>query len=675
MTVSFRMSSGGRFDFEDGGTYCGGWQDGKAHGAGVCTGPKGQGEYSGAWESGFEISGVYTWPSGNCYEGEWMQGKRHGVGVEFKGKWTYKGEWTHGFKGRYGVRISTNSDAKYEGTWTTGLQDGYGVETYADGGTYRGQWLRGMRHGYGMRQSVPYGLAAAHYDSKTLRASLSSLRSTDQEVEGRDKRSDEVRGGFVLKGRLDESTAAATFQSKTPKSRRKFMDVLKLRKQNKSTGDISMRSKKSSSMRSTYSAESATHLYDTDAESEASLLSADDLDSSAIETYIGEWKNDKRAGFGVSERSDGLRYEGEWLNNTKHGYGVTTLRDGSKEHGKYKNNILVSSTQGRSKLFILRSNKLKERVENAVAAAQRAAQIAAQKADIAMTRMANARAKSEEAERAAAKARNDSNEARLRAREVAPEFHQPGTDVQKNKLPPELTNHVSSPTVPLTPQQSRPSVPEVKLPPIQQSARLSELFDATVVTDHFDQYETGSGLDAESIGRSLEAVSTRPASRTTSLAPSRGQSEERNDQLGQLPETNKSSQPGQTGLVRRSTLPSIVKRNEKQEEKMYVVDKGIRKQVRKDIEKDGPFRLKIEKVNDNIKGSLPDVSIQSTMNLLPREEVYKMSTQRREELRLLKEEEERRRRQEIVLSLGSVKVREKKTSQLLYINYQTVYFI
>ena len=54
--------NGGRFDFDDGGTYCGGWEDGKAHGNGVCTGPKGQGEYAGSWHYGFEVSGVYTWP-------------------------------------------------------------------------------------------------------------------------------------------------------------------------------------------------------------------------------------------------------------------------------------------------------------------------------------------------------------------------------------------------------------------------------------------------------------------------------------------------------------------------------------------------------------------------------------------------------------------------------------
>uniref|UniRef100_A0A6I8QEP2 Junctophilin 1 n=1 Tax=Xenopus tropicalis TaxID=8364 RepID=A0A6I8QEP2_XENTR len=48
---------------------------------------------------------------------------------------------------------------------------------------------------------------------------------------------------------------------------------------------------------------------------------------------MGEWKNDKRSGFGVSERSSGLKYEGEWLDNLRHGYGCTTFPDGKKEEG------------------------------------------------------------------------------------------------------------------------------------------------------------------------------------------------------------------------------------------------------------------------------------------------------------------------------------------------------
>ena len=32
----------------------------------------------------------------------------------------------------------------------------------------------------------------------------------------------------------------------------------------------------------------------------------DQLDASVTETYMGEWKNDKRSGFGISERSGKL---------------------------------------------------------------------------------------------------------------------------------------------------------------------------------------------------------------------------------------------------------------------------------------------------------------------------------------------------------------------------------
>ena len=113
-------------------------------------------------------------------------------------------------------------------------------------------------------------------------------------------------------------------------------------------------------------------------------LQDEQLDASVTETYMGEWKNDKRCGFGISERSDGLKYEGEWYNNRKYGYGVTTHR-GVREEGKYKNNVLVTSNQKRH-LFLMRSAKFRERIDSALNAAQRASKIALQKADIAISR-------------------------------------------------------------------------------------------------------------------------------------------------------------------------------------------------------------------------------------------------------------------------------------------------
>ncbi|XP_049869676.1 junctophilin-1 isoform X1 [Pectinophora gossypiella] len=432
-----RGLNGGRFDFDDGGTYCGGWEDGKAHGHGVCTGPKGQGAYAGSWHFGFEVSGVYTWPSGSSFEGQWQNGKRHGLGVETRDRWLYRGEWTQGYKGRYGVRQSTTSNAKYEGTWANGLQDGYGSETYADGGTYQGQWMRGLRHGYGVRTSAPFGLAShyrgGHRDHRGSQASLADAGTPDPS-ERRNNRMDDARGGFVLKASSDEpSGRRGSLVEKTKKGL-----LSKLRKQ-RSTGELDKRGTGSSvrsggsngsgsSWVSSVSSHSAVTHASLHTNSNASFVVEDEhLDAGVTETYMGEWKNDKRTGFGVSERSDGLRYEGEWFANRKYGYGVTTFRDGTREEGKYKNNVLITS-QKRKHMFLMRSAKFRERVDSAVNAAQRASKIALQKADIAISRTATARGKAEQADEAADQAKEDCDIAQTTAKQFAPDFKHPGFD-------------------------------------------------------------------------------------------------------------------------------------------------------------------------------------------------------------------------------------------------------
>uniref|UniRef100_G3TAK7 Junctophilin n=1 Tax=Loxodonta africana TaxID=9785 RepID=G3TAK7_LOXAF len=435
------MSSGGRFNFDDGGSYCGGWEDGKAHGHGICTGPKGQGEYTGSWSHGFEVLGVYTWPSGNTYQGTWAQGKRHGIGLESKGKWVYKGEWTHGFKGRYGVRECTGNGAKYEGTWSNGLQDGYGTETYSDGGTYQGQWAGGMRQGYGVRQSVPYGMAAVI--RSPLRTSINSLRSehtngtvllpdASPAVAGSPAVS---RGGFVL---VAHSDAEILKSKKKGLFRRSLLSGLKLRKSESKSSLASQRSKQSSfrseaGMSTVSSTASDIHSTISLGEGEAELSAVeDDIDATTTETYVGEWKNDKRSGFGVSQRSDGLKYEGEWASNKRHGYGCMTFPDGTKEEGKYKQNILVSGK--RKNLIPLRASKIREKVDRAVEAAERAATIAKQKAEIAASRTSHSRAKAEAALTAAQKAQEEARIARITAKEFSPFQHREnGLECQRPK--------------------------------------------------------------------------------------------------------------------------------------------------------------------------------------------------------------------------------------------------
>ncbi|XP_060924641.1 junctophilin-3 isoform X3 [Limanda limanda] len=425
------MSTGGRFDFDDGGSYCGGWEQGKAHGRGVCTGPQGQGEYAGAWSHGFEVLGVYTWPSGNSYQGTWAQGKRHGVGVESKGRWEYRGEWTQGFKGRYGQLESTASGARYEGTWSNGLQDGYGTETYSDGGTYQGQWLGGMRHGYGVRQSVPYGMAAIILFP--LRTSINSLRSehshgppaapedgtTPAPVDGGVAGlagSPVGRGGFALTA----PSEAERQRKRKGRFRQSILSGLKLRRSESKSSLASQLSKQSSfcseaGMSTVSSAHSDLHSNASEGEH------GPPVDATVTEMYAGEWRSDQRAGWGVSRRSDGLHYAGEWVGNKRHGYGCTTFPDSTKEEGKYKQNLLVSGK--RKNLIPLRASKIREKVDRAVEAAEKASELAKQKAEIAMSRMSHARGKAEAAEGVARKATDECRLARVTAKELSPSFH------------------------------------------------------------------------------------------------------------------------------------------------------------------------------------------------------------------------------------------------------------
>uniref|UniRef100_A0A671MRU2 Junctophilin-1-like n=1 Tax=Sinocyclocheilus anshuiensis TaxID=1608454 RepID=A0A671MRU2_9TELE len=420
--------TGGRFDFDDGGTFCGGWEDGKAHGHGICTGPKGQGEYSGSWSNGFEVVGVYTWPSGNTYNGYWAQGKRHGLGVESKGRWLYRGEWSHGFKGRYGVRQSLNTPARYEGTWSNGLQDGYGVETYGDGGTYQGQWMGGMRHGYGVRQSVPYGMATVI--RSPLRTSLASLRSEQSNGSVlHDHMSDSpagTRGGFVLNFHSDSEVGSG--KKKGLFRRGSLFGSLKQLRKSDSRSSISSkrssaRSDATMSRISSSDANSTISFGDGEVADEY-MPAEDNVDATTTESYMGEWKNDKRNGFGVSERSNGMKYEGEWISNKRHGYGCTIFPDGTKEEGKYKNNILVRGIK--KQLIPLKNTKTKQKVDRAVEGAIRASAIARTKVEIATSRTAHARAKAEAADQAALSASQDSDIARAVARELSPSFYQPG---------------------------------------------------------------------------------------------------------------------------------------------------------------------------------------------------------------------------------------------------------
>ncbi|OAF69705.1 hypothetical protein A3Q56_02548, partial [Intoshia linei] len=418
------IGKGGTYIFDDGGCYIGDWNQNKANGLGVCTGPCGEGQYAGSWKGGFETIGVYTWPNKNTYKGTWSEGTRHGLGVEKKSRWIYKGEWTKGFKGKYGARYSNKSGATYEGVWLMGLQDGYGVETYADGGTYHGQWCRGVRHGYGVRQSIEYA-AAMNYHAYQGRASLTSLRSSNENDNTVIMRNEQITnqpcGGFVLTMDLSGNNVSKSEPIVKPKNnlltcffkRMKSCEYLPESKYGENIFELNIDRKteiinnneKLTQYENCYSMDSLNNSKVPNPENPESENDPYTCSSNVIETYCGEWLNDKRSGFGVCDRSDGTQYIGQWFNNKRHGVGVTILLNGYCERGKYRHNMYINDTNMYN-YFHGKSNN-KENIDAVVLTSRKAADIALQKSEIAIEKMKNARYFSKEAETFSEKAVNN----------------------------------------------------------------------------------------------------------------------------------------------------------------------------------------------------------------------------------------------------------------------------
>ena len=272
-------------------------------------------------------------------------------------------------------------------------------------GTFQGQFTGGMRHGYGVRQSVPFGMAAVV--RSPLRTSLTSLRSeqsngavlqqdvpmiTTTNAAGEETSAPmptqlgPSRGGFALTLQVDPE--AVKTKKKGLFNRGSLLGKLK-----KSDSRTSLSSQKSkiSFLRTESALSSNSDANSTISIGDDSLAGTEDfppveadIDATTTEVYMGEWKNDKRSGYGISERSSGLKYEGEWLNNQRHGYGCTSFPEGGKEEGKYLNNMLVKAMKKR--VINIKGTKIKQKVERGLEGGQRAAAIAKQKAEIAASR-------------------------------------------------------------------------------------------------------------------------------------------------------------------------------------------------------------------------------------------------------------------------------------------------
>lgn len=199
----------------------------------------------------------------------------------------------------------------------------------------------------------------------------------------------------------------------------------------------------------------------------------------------------------------------------------------------------------------------------------------------------------------------------------------------------------------------------------------SEILNSTILNDHFDQYTA----------QQIEGEGHTPDSHL--------QGNHVNNPPRHLEVSNKTQDSdNEKHLVRRSTMPSIVKEDEGPKSGLketahssenvrnpetFIIENGIRKRVTgvnaaptpSKSKGNLPNEFQIESQNcltrsGGNRGSLPDIAAmkqKDKIKPMSREEAFKLSTKRREELRKLQELAERRRQGDVTVILGDLRVR------------------
>lgn len=131
------------------------------------------------------------------------------------------------------------------------------------------------------------------------------------------------------------------------------------------------------------------------------------------QTYEGEWKNDRRYGYGAIKCIGSYTYYGQWENNSRTGYGVLVYENGTKEEGQWQCGQLIAALKRRK--INLKSHQLESKVQSAHTQAIQAADAARNKALLAESRATSAMAKSKMAQVVAVRAEKDAALAREKA--------------------------------------------------------------------------------------------------------------------------------------------------------------------------------------------------------------------------------------------------------------------
>lgn len=325
-------------------SYSGEWRNDIFNGAGELEWTSGE-KFSGNFLNGnMNGNGTYIWPDGRRYNG-FMNGKTmNGFGImnyaadDESYRVSYEGNWKDDNWNGYGQLILSFGD-RYVGQFVDNEAEGKGTYFSAEGKKFVGEWKSGKIHGFGKLIFPPN-------NTKNFKTYEGEWK--DNKKQGYGKliwvSGEEYEGNFdneVITGKgtftwNDGRKYVGEFEDNNIRGQGSlFFPPNDRLGREKYVGEIKTKSPLEDIPSNTLKFEGFGTLH---------YLPEN---SNNLKMYEGDWKDDKKQGYGKLTWTSGEMYEGDFFNDAAHGSGTFVWADGRKFVGKFENNV----NKGKGSIF------------------------------------------------------------------------------------------------------------------------------------------------------------------------------------------------------------------------------------------------------------------------------------------------------------------------------------
>ncbi|MFN6036836.1 MAG: FISUMP domain-containing protein [Bacteroidota bacterium] len=338
----------GKFTFEGGEVYDGEWVDGIFHGTGkyLLTDSS---YYDGFWEYGEKNGrGIYYGKNEDVYwRCNWKNDLPVDTGTVFNSKKDW--DWYYVYKGGVGgIKTGSNTTGanhKYvfngKGDYYSRFRTGGGLVMVFTDSIYTGEYLNGLKHGKGKLLIKELYINYKDPGNNDPNEPDSSLSIINYEYDG-----GWVSGNKNGRGKESkiESASSSNYEGEWREDNKNGNGEEKIKG---IEGEILRRgSFKDNQLEGYGEVETLTYSYEGTGRQNKTIYkgmfkngSLDGEGTGITEegTYVGNWNNWKKNGFGKMSYKNGSTYSGEWKDDLQNGQGVFTLANGKVKSGQFIN--------------------------------------------------------------------------------------------------------------------------------------------------------------------------------------------------------------------------------------------------------------------------------------------------------------------------------------------------